>query len=80
MLREATNEVVGCGRCWGKVATPVQGAIGYRPSTPEPPKDPRPFREKLRDEGGKVLDLLDDAVTFLDAGARLWEKFRNRKP
>lgn len=48
--------------------------------TPPAPRDPRPIREILADEGGKVVSLMDHGLRVVEAAANFWDQLKPRKP
>jgi len=81
--------VVGCHNCMGRV--PVQPRPVQMPQPPmrqntilgSPPTsghDPRPFREKVAEEGARMVSLLSHGLDFIEAGAKFWDRLKPRKP
>jgi hypothetical protein len=84
-VREGQGQrIVGCANCMG--GRPVGAVASSRPaktvmgtpvtSTP----DPRPIREILATEGGKVVSLLSDGLDIIDGAAKLWDRLKPRRP
>lgn len=81
--------VVGCENCMGRQpvqSPPVQSVpppmrqntiVG---SPPASTADPRPFREKVAEEGAHMVSLLSHGLDFIEAGAKLWDRLKPRKP
>jgi hypothetical protein len=77
-IRAGQPVVSACGRCIGKQ---VGGAPAPTPTpapTP-PPVDPRPIRQIIAEEGGKVVELGSQALDIVERVANFWDKLKPRK-
>lgn len=77
-LTIADGRIVGCGRCMGERPAPRPRAAPPPPA-PSPPKDTRPVRQILAEEGGRVVSILGEGLDFLEKGAALWDKLRGKR-
>lgn len=84
-VREGDGQrIVGCANCMGARALgsvassrPAKTVLGT-PVTTTP--DPRPLREILATEGGKVVSFLSDGLDVIDGVAKLWDRLKPRRP
>ena len=88
MLKEepdgSASQIVGCSRCLGPNARPRAPSAPLRAPRsilggPVAPLDPRPVRQILHEEGGKVVELLSQGFDLFERASNLWTKLKPPK-
>ncbi|HLW44773.1 MAG TPA: hypothetical protein VKR78_01055 [Acidimicrobiales bacterium] len=70
------GRVIGCGACFARQRP--RPAAPTRPTTPTAPTDTRTVREKLTEEGGRVVDILYAGLDVAERVGDLWRKVKGR--
>jgi hypothetical protein len=80
----SASQIVGCTRCIGPNAPPRAPSAPLRAPRsilggPAAPRDGRPVRQILHEEGSKVVDLLAQGFDIAERVGDLWKKLTPRK-
>lgn len=78
-LSIVNDRIVGCGACFARQRPrPAPAPAPTSPPRAAAPADTRTVREKLTEEGGKVVDILYAGLDVADKVGDLWKKLSRR--